>query len=683
MRRGMRKGMPRWLTWSFAAGVFVARVAAADEVPTVTISASGPDREIPAGKSFYVGGESGRNTKAVQVAIVRVGSPWMWGGDPPSCSTVATEIAIDHPRDPHPEFLDPGVHRVFEQFPGATRRRDDQVLLSATWVRPDTAGETFKALVTADDEFYAPGYAYCLFVFKQTQKVDDASIQKLIASVAAALDACGKNLAAGATVTTAETSCRNATQSQFDADLAALLDEAQIVSGGKPGAPPTCPIDPVTGKTPQRDLAYCALRGKIDEALKYAVNLFVERDRLDPALNLAAPAHDLDRGWLPAQRDHLAAAVIAVLRNHGSLYPSFVESMENGARVRTVLHVTGDGKIAVTHISLLDDDLHIRVSSAPNPTAAQTKTLDGVTTKDLIVADGITLFDLLQIRRGIVTTDKEPITLSALRALVRSTDAIMPWAPRDLATAQAASKRISAIADFAAASDPVYTEWTPTAIREHTRAWLSAASVLPAGLGDIAIDLAQLVVQKPGYDAAAHDLPFVAAEQVQLGGPKAVRFQVGFDQKNWVFSYLTPTIGYAQIRTEDGWISRPYAAVQLHFYPNPVDRPLWRHGIAEDWRRAFALEAGLATSTSSFGRDDRYRGIFGLPAVYLGAVVHVVPYTSLTVGAAFLERRSTVLTAENPSRTASLFIGFSAQVNLPDLIRQQHTTTAVTSSAGN
>jgi hypothetical protein len=643
-------------------------IARADEIPNITINASGPDQELPTNRSFYVSGDAGKHTRTVQIAIVRKGSAWLWGGDGPSCTELATDLVIDRPRAP---ALDPGVHDVRAQFPAAKKPyRDGKVLLSASWVRPEPGGDTYKALVAASPAFFAPGYAYCLFIFKQTQKVDDDTIARLIDGVTAALDQCGRAIASGGSLTTAEADCKRATQQQFEADIARLLDEALIVSGGKPGA---APADCAAPSQPfgDREKASCALHDKITEALGHAVTVFLDRKALDAELTFTGPAADLPRGWIPTSSD-LGAAIVTMLTSQGSLFPS----VKDTPPTRTVQHLTRDAKIDASYVSILDDDLRLRVSSSPSPAGDQARILDGVTTKDLMVVDGVSLHDLLQLRKGIVRSDKD-VSFAALREAVRGTTARAPWSAVETTMFQAAARRLGLVSDMLAKPRPAaFEEETPTAVRVHLNAWLTTNHVLPAMLDDLAGKLAQLVVQKPAYDRAAANLTFVAAEQVQLGGPKSVGFQIGFDQETWVFSYLTPTIGYAQIDTQDGWLSKQYLGVQLHFAPNPVNRPLWQHGFCEDLPRAFALEVGLATSMSAFGPDDRYRGIFGLPTVFVGGVVHVIPYTSITFGRAFVERRSTVLPVETPEATNRWFIGLNVQVNLPDLLHKEHTTAA-------
>jgi len=643
-------------------------IAHADEIPNITINASGPDQEIPTNRSFYVSGNAGKHTRAVQIAIVRKGSAWLWGGDGPSCTELAADLVIDRPRAP---ALDPGVHDVHEQFPAAKATyRDGKVLLSASWVRPEPGGDSYKALVAASPAFFAPGYAYCLFIFKQTQKVDDATIARLIDRVADALDQCGTTIASAASVTGAEADCQRATHQQFEADVAKLLDEALIVSGGTPGTTPTdCAADPQ--HLGDRDKASCALHDKITEALGYAVTVFLDRKALEAELRFTGPAADLPRGWIPASSD-LGAAIVTMLTSQGSLFPS----VKDTPPTRTIQHLTRDAKIDASHVSILDDDLRLRVGSSASPTADQARILDGVTTKDLVVAEGVSLYDLLQLRKGLVRADRD-VSFAALREAVRGTTARAPWSAADLAMIQTAARRLGLVSALLAKPRPAaFEEETPTAVRVHLTAWLTTNHVLPAMLDDLAGKLAQLAEQKPAYDRAAAGLTFIATEQVQLGGPKSVGFQIAFDQETWVFSYLTPTIGYAQLHTQDGWLSRQYLGVQLHAAPNPVNRPLWQHGLREDLPRAFALEVGLATSTAAFGPDDRYRGIFGVPTVFLAGVVHVIPYTSITFGRAFVERRSTVLAVETPAATSPWFIGLNVQVNLPDLIHKAHTTAA-------
>jgi hypothetical protein len=190
-----------------------------------------------------------------------------------------------------------------------------------------------------------------------------------------------------------------------------------------------------------------------------------------------------------------------------------------------------------------------------------------------------------------------------------------------------------------------------------------------------------LLAQKPRWDAARTKLSVVIGDNTTTIGPRAIPLEIEFTQSTWVFSYLTPTLGYALVDSHDGWFALPYAGVQLHFYPNPVDKPLFRNGVRDDLKRAFAVEFGLSTTTSStFGRDGRYRGVFGLPAPTLALALHLLPYTSLSLGCAFLDRRDSVLAIENPQFAASFFVGLNVQVNIPDLIRKNSTSTTVQSN---
>ena len=147
----------------------------------------------------------------------------------------------------------------------------------------------------------------------------------------------------------------------------------------------------------------------------------------------------------------------------------------------------------------------------------------------------------------------------------------------------------------------------------------------------------------------------------------------------WVFSYVSPVIGYAAAApTRNGrreGVTLPYAAVQLHVKPNPSHLPTG--GID-----MFALELGAAPGIGDFGPDARYRGAWGIAPLFLGAAIHLIPYTGVSAGALFVQSRSSTLTQERPSTHAILYVGLTVDINVPDLVRQASgkstTTTAVT-----
>jgi hypothetical protein len=673
-------------------------ISAADEISTIALSDAGPDQNIPTDHSFYVAGDAGKNTIAVQAVIARKGSPAMFGSDGPTCSRLAELLHIDRVAATP---LDAGVHNAFKLFPSAAPDvRDGNVLVSARWTRPATGdAPAYKVLVPTDETFFGPGYSYCLYVLKQTQKVDDVTILAAIDKVVTELDRCAARddvaKAANETAATpAIAACRARAQQRFDSAIDKLLDSALLVVASGARAKPSCAGGKPPGKKPSdRDSAYCALADAVTVALGLAETVYLKRTALDVAL-AATTGADLPRGWLSTSGDNadLGRAVVTMLTSQGSLFPFRTQETKPGSALReitatrsaTVEHVTRDGQIAVAYVSILDDDLHIRVASSDAPTAAQTRVLDGVTTDDLAVASGVTLHDLLLLRRGVIHAAADT-TLTELRAAVRKVALRPAWTAGERVYFEAVRDRIGRMFELASGPTPAtLEEETPAAVRVHIKNWLVRDAVLPASVRMVADNLKTLVAQKLAFDAATDNLTFVASAQSQLGGPQPIPFHIGFDQKTWLFSYVTPTVGYAQIDSHDGWFSTLYFAAQIHLFPNPVDDPMWRHGVARDLKRSFALELGLGSNLSSFGPDNRYRGVFGLPAPFVAIAVHPLPYTSVSFGEALVERRSSVLSVESPHWAPSFFIGLNVQLNVPDLIRSQKPSTpSVESSTGN
>jgi hypothetical protein len=147
--------------------------------------------------------------------------------------------------------------------------------------------------------------------------------------------------------------------------------------------------------------------------------------------------------------------------------------------------------------------------------------------------------------------------------------------------------------------------------------------------------------------------------------------RVSFTSRTWVFSYVTPIVGYAGVLRPDETFGLFYLGAQIHLDPNPVDDVQWRRGVtAKDLRRSLALELGIAPYRGSVGTDMRYSGPGALPPLFLGAAVHLLPYTSLTVGAAFVDRRHSTLVEEQPHTVVTPYVGLTIQLNVPDLIRQ-------------
>jgi hypothetical protein len=139
-----------------------------------------------------------------------------------------------------------------------------------------------------------------------------------------------------------------------------------------------------------------------------------------------------------------------------------------------------------------------------------------------------------------------------------------------------------------------------------------------------------------------------------------------FTQSTWVFSYVTPVTGVGFVMDGASTFPLYYIAAQLTLVPNPVDSPQWTQ--KDDIWRAVALELGMSTTGGSFGPDSRFSGWNGLPPLFVGGALHLVPYTSFTIGGVLLDRRTSTVTQEQPQTYLGLYLGANVQANIPDLV---------------
>jgi hypothetical protein len=202
-----------------------------------------------------------------------------------------------------------------------------------------------------------------------------------------------------------------------------------------------------------------------------------------------------------------------------------------------------------------------------------------------------------------------------------------------------------------------------------------------AALASLIQQLHDLVQEDQTWRAAKEKLLDESRRVVTVTSTAPTSLRVSFASKTWVFSYLTPIIGYAGVARTDESFGLFYLGAQLHFAPNPVDDVLWSHGVtARDLRRAVALELGVAPTGKAFGPDARFSGPGGLPPIFLGLAVHIVPYTSLSVGALLTDRKRSTLAQEDPHLAVSPYVGVTLQLNLPDLFRYASSPSSNTSA---
>ena len=640
------------MKWLAVIGCAATAVTAhADEIPTVTIKDAGPDQTFPTGKSFYVAGEAGARTTGVQVAIVKKGNAALIGNNPPACSALYDQIQPDKANS---ELFDAGIKQVRKVFPAASPDYGEHdVLLSSRWdVHKTSDPANYKVLVSEEGAFFGPGFSYCVYVLKRTQQIDDTTLEAAIEKLEAYQVCAGQDDA-----------CRDRLVDMFTEHVRDLARKTLVTDDGRP--PPSCPL-PAQPTAPEWLQKYCSLKQHAYTAASTALTLFDARKAARDTIGQAA-GFNIVGDWLDANSD-LGLAIVTALVRFGALLP-----LEQAKARRE------QSSFVVGEVQLLDDG-RIRVAESRTPGREKQWILKEVSTKDLLVGEGVTLHDLVAASRGNLHLDDsargEPTSHDLIELIDRV--GVAPLSTADQQQLAAVAKRAWLLSTVVEGPGCSAEPGTLRAVTCGVKAWFAAPARATAlkRIANIAAQLQSLAVNKGDYDQQRKALTVTTGEVFTLGGPRTLPIHVEMDESAWLFAYVTPVIGYAQIASPDDWFSIPYIGAQVHWFPNPVNDPMWSHGLT-DIKRAIALELGVATKASNFGPDNRYRGVFGLPVPVAAIAVHLIPYTSISAGAAFLERRQTVLATEDPQFRLSFYIGLSVHANVPDLLKKQATAITV------
>jgi hypothetical protein len=626
-----------------------AATARAEEIPIVTLTDVGPDQALPVHRAFYIQGDAPAALQNAQAIVVRKGTPGLFGDDGGDCRDVIADLKIetvvesageaddddDDDDDNAPVVRYPAdVHQAFELFPHDAGQRDAEVLVTTAWQRAGDSARQYKLFVPHDSEFFSPGYGFCVAIVttERAQWVDDATLGDFADAIAHKMIACGD-----------KSSCGDDALADHEARFAKELD--RVPDGRRLAAR-------------MKDAAKSELGSSsgLVEALDHL------RERWHDKTVVLTPA--AASVWSAIATDPFAQAVTAMLARSAALLPQ--------VRGKTVALYTTDGKLEVRALQLIDDGRSIRVAASTAPAGGAARVLTA-TTDTLAVADQITLYDLIQLGQGRVRVDKDWTTLSALGDRVAAVGS-ESWTLDDDAYLAAATAQLRRLANFVdiVTTGVACNAKQPTdgdVVRHALGEWLVCQHVDSSALEALTEQLDELGGASAGWKLAhdkliAHDKQLVTLTTTTVLDTRAER-----EPRTWLFSYVTPMVGYAGILRPDESFGLFYLGVQIHLAPNPVDDPQWRHG-ARDLPRALALELGVAPYSGSFGPEHRYGGIGALPPLFIGLAFHAIPYTSLTFGGSLLERRNSTIPEERTHTTFAPYVGASVQLNLPDLIYQ-------------
>jgi hypothetical protein len=486
---------------------------------------------------------------------------------------------------------------------------------------------------------------------ERAQQIDDVALTAMIDRLARTFVSCGD-----------KSSCDDDALADFETRAAREL--ASVRSG-------------LAGSTIARTVVASNLKDAARAELSSATGIVEARDHLQDRWNgeakVLAPA--TQTVWSDVATDPFAHALATLLARTAALLPQ-VRQGKHGTEV--VLYTT-DGKLAVGALQILDDGRSIRVAASKAPAGGQARVLTA-TTDTLSIAEGLVLDDLIQLGRDRIHVDKDWITLTALGERLSGLG-LEGWAPEDAAFLASAAAQMHRLADFvdiatsgASCPQKVLDTGEPdhesNAVRHHLGEWLVCQKADASALEQMAEQLDELVHAEQSWKATKDELLARGKRLVTVTTTTAMPTRVSFATRTWVFSYVTPIVGYAGVIRPDESFGQLYVGAQIHLDPNPIGDVLWHDGVTtKDLRRAVALEIGFAPTSGSFGPDRRYSGVGGLPPVFLGLAVHVLPYTSVTFGGSIFDRKNSSLSAEQPHAAFSPYIGLTLQLNVPDLLR--------------
>jgi hypothetical protein len=641
----------------------VAGPAFAEEMPRVTLTASGPDADIPIGKSFYLVSTVKEAVRSAQVFVVRKGSPRALFTDAgPECSALKTALHVDQPGKAP---IDAGIYPLYQVYPKATALQNNKMLATARWDRKDARGDQeVKLLVPGDASFFVAGYRYCLFLETSKQEVttSENEIADEIGRLVKDLDACTGAAKAGCETDQIakyeqrlEKAASGALGARRGDDTRAREDKAKAFRSAARAAA-SAALDF------HRAVARLGALGDPTRPPLFAINTIPAGD-VNVAIS-AAVAQPQDR------IDHLShAAALLLAWNPGKAGILLVP--HSGKRSRFVL-----GGLDLAKLAIAGNGKTIELQLVQRGGVKLVES--DVTADQLEIRPGVTLADVVLVMNDQVVVDARKYTLPQLaKAALDGADLDKSSAgPSTLV--KSAHDKLAALADAvaafetaadSAAHDKEALDDTPNAILVHLGAVLDPARRRSARLTEWAQTFGKLRDAQSGWVGSRDQLKVTTEGLVAYEAAAPIATQIEFRDSTWVFSYVTPVLGYAQIRTE-GNFALFYLAAQLHFVPNPGNDVLWSQGLSRDLGRAFALELGFSPNLTTFGPDRRFSGYSGFPPAYIGAAVHVIPYTSFSIGGVVLDRKRSTLSDEQPGATMKWYFGVNMQFNLPEYVRE-------------
>jgi len=672
--------------------------ARADELQKIQLDDAGPNQPLPVRKSFYLEGAVAPSVSEVWPIFVRYSRPPLMirgleSKRARSCVEVREALSLDLTPATSPLGKVTGRIKINQLWksgnnPTVYKNLQDahEAFVPQGWKREEKEEKpatTYRVLVS-DPTFFVDGAEYCLFVYRKTlEKAVYATTVREV--VVAYTDWSQKNKWPD--------HCAKQGPECLETELTKRLELATNSSELKSYA--------------QQTLGNAVLRLR-DQPTQLTHEL-QEWVRL-----LRADEKKIERGWRPSKdlreidTDPLAHAIAESLLAHGR------ELSWNGSNYLFK-------KLKVTHLRVRADFKAVTVASSAAPkTADEFEDLEVDLAKLPVPGTRLSMRDVLEYGaarlrvgtryeeetalRGIfkeslgleqtrLKSDNEQLAtdlytqLLALQDFEVAARKVCEKAsplPRARPLPNTEKEVLASLGQWVSASllaDPpaAGTKTACPAVKDDTRAWPTGPLTWDEAKEEYLVDekgpipLAAGALQSYRTQAAV----WRASEREAVATVRSTRIQapvvtptppVPLTQGGYIEQFITPIVGYGFLPDRDlGSIAKVSIGLELSFYPNPVDSPMWTNGFWQDLPRAAALQFGALAP--GFGPQGRLGSPPELPVpLYAGLALHLVPYVSLGGGLAFVGERHSTLPDERPHWLVTPFFNLSLQANIPALI---------------
>jgi hypothetical protein len=698
--------------------LLLATTPALAQIPTVTLSDAGPDKELPTGAPFYLSGAVDPEVSVVYPVFVRVGYPALGVGSAMSCAEARDALGVAQLRRDRggvplldrttaisdvdalwepPSAGPPPSGAAAPPTPGRPEPRPlaarasayeqlarwHTAYVPAPWLRPegeprDKPGKAFQVLV-AEPRFFRPGATFCLLTY-ELRRVAQTEQSKIRGRLWAHADE--QKRCAG------DARCEAAADEKLFADLRGLLDGKLDDKG--------------------RKQVFDAVRSGLVNAAGRIAGL--ERD-VAADLHPAAPPPFLVRPWKPAramvavESDALARLLVEALAEGGGIRSQVTPAAAGAAptagrpATRGVEYLTRDGKLSIRYLRVLSDLATVEVAATAEPAAADVVRLP-LPAGSIPIGKDLTLDDVLHLAQGQVRLPPEgffsladdlPRRLVPVYDGIRAARRDATDLPAGLPSVRPLQQRLAAVRGavvalceargrypaLTATSDNGAVLQQPVAETLKTLAglWLDRAALDCGAFTSGADPLRALDRDLTDFDKAVSlwraDQEDIRADwkQLEVTSPeRVIRVSLRFTQQTFFDQFCTPFVGRAWALTPGGSVGLTYAGLHFSLFPDPIDEPMWSNGRA-DLRRFAAVELGMSLESPSGDPGARYKGPGPFNPIFLGLSLQPIPYLTGSAGVVFLERRTSTLAQEVPTLRPALYAGIAAQLNLFTLAR--------------